>query len=112
MSKAMKESVLATLQTLKDRSAFDKAIREAARNQTGTPESALVPELFDRFWSLARGVDLDVNWHSRAGVPVRSAMIADTVAHDEPLPVVEFGDAHTRGSVEIGGFGIGFKIGW
>ncbi|MBT2493879.1 hypothetical protein J7E96_36390, partial [Streptomyces sp. ISL-96] len=104
MSKAMSESILDSLRKLQDPETLAALVRDAADAQGVAPDAVRdLEDLFDRFWKLANGVDLELQWKSSSGVPVRSAMIGDSI--DPP-------DGQERISIGVNVFGIGVGVSW
>ncbi|GAA5032651.1 hypothetical protein GCM10023335_75390 [Streptomyces siamensis] len=111
MSKAMSDSILDSLRQLKDPQTFTAHVRDAATAQGIDPDAVRESEeLFNRFWTLANGVDLDLSWKSSSGVPVRSAVIADSL---EPTqPPVSRSNGQARFSIGVSAFGVGIGVSW
>ncbi|MER6678051.1 hypothetical protein [Streptomyces sp. NPDC000983] len=103
MSKAMSDSILESLSKLKDPDDFVEHVRSAADAQGVSREDVRAEDLFERFWRLANGLDLELQWRSSSGVPVRSALIADSVTPP---------DEQQRVSIGVSAFGIGVGISW
>ncbi|MCC9711623.1 hypothetical protein E4N62_44290 [Streptomyces sp. MNU76] len=104
MSKGISDGILESLRTLKDPDAFSEQVREAAAAQGVAPESVRdTEELFEKFWALANGVDMELQWRSNSGVPVRSALIAESIAPP---------DGQERFSIGVSAFGIGVGVSW
>ncbi|GGX36518.1 hypothetical protein [Streptomyces lomondensis] len=111
MSKGISDGILASLNKLKDPESFAAHVRDAAREE-GIASDAVrdADELYDRFWTLANGVDLDLHWRSSSGVPARSAMIGESVQPSRQ-PVAR-SDGQARASIGISAFGIGVGFSW
>lgn len=103
MSEAMSESIKQSLSALKNEETFVEHIRDAADARGLARDDVRAEDLFEPFWRLANGVDLDVQWRSSAGVPVRSALIAGSVEPPE---------GQERFSIGASAFGFGIGVSW
>ncbi|MFD5430433.1 hypothetical protein [Streptomyces sp. NPDC127084] len=103
MSKAMSESIKKSLGALKDEETFVAHVRDVAEAEGLARDDVRAEDLFGPFWRLANGVDLDVQWRSSAGVPVRSALIGGSI--DPP-------EGQERFSIGASAFGFGIGVSW
>ncbi|MEU0031175.1 hypothetical protein [Streptomyces sp. NPDC006335] len=103
MSKAMSDSILESLSKLKNQETFVAHVRDAADAQGVTRDDVRAEDLFEPFWRLANGLDLEMQWRSSSGVPVRSALIAESIKPP---------DDQERFSLGVSAFGIGVGVSW
>ncbi|HET7782546.1 MAG TPA: hypothetical protein VFL08_09575 [Arthrobacter sp.] len=104
VSKGILDGVTESLKKLKDPNSF-KPLIEGLANQHGLASNLPDPDdLYKGFWTLANGIDTNLNWRSSAGVPEREALMVDSFKPAEP-PV-------TRGSFGINLFGCGLGFSW
>ncbi|GGQ37549.1 hypothetical protein GCM10010233_64500 [Streptomyces pseudogriseolus] len=103
MSKAMSDSILKSLSKLKDQETFVAHVRDVADAQGIARDDVRAEDLFEPFWRLANGLDLEMEWRSSSGVPVRSALIADSIVPP---------DGQERFSLGVSAFGIGVGVSW
>ncbi|MFE0365808.1 hypothetical protein [Streptomyces griseoaurantiacus] len=112
MSKGISDGILNALGELKDPAVFAQAVTNLA-NAQGASAAAVSDStsLYNGFWTMANGVDTNLTWRSNAGVPLRSALIAQSI---EPAqqPVSLSDGAHASGSFGVNVFGVGVGFSW
>ncbi|MEU4496971.1 hypothetical protein AB0F96_26895 [Streptomyces sp. NPDC023998] len=77
-SLGMAEGIKKTLKKLEDPDIFAQAVRDAAREQSLVEDSVPDPmDLYNGFWTLYTGTDMNFNWRNDAGVPSRSVLTTE-----------------------------------
>lgn len=112
VSAGIQDEIRASLRKLQDPDSFHKAVGDLASAQGFASAVTMdLMSLYDGFWRLANGIEAELSWRNSSGIPVRSAMIGDSLQPTQPPAPLSEGP-HTNTSLGLGAFGIGIGISW
>ncbi|MCP9985760.1 hypothetical protein LUX01_02650 [Streptomyces sudanensis] len=87
-SKTISDQITEALRKLRDPESFSVTVRDLGREQKVKDVDMLDPDaLYDGFWKLYTGCNMDLSWSNSSGVPTKSFEIVEEIAPSrKPAP--------------------------